>query len=119
MKLLYATAIMGLLSLTAAKGDDFPEFITVMNGYTSAAGALETERLTERRACVKYDYGTCLQDHDQLRYLLITLLARQILLASLPHNESNNARLVLLRSEADDLLKRSSAYKDMLKQKYP
>jgi hypothetical protein len=122
VKVLYATAIVGLLSLTAAKGDDFPGFVALMNGYTGAALAIETEGLEAKKACQKFardnDF-TCLQDHDQLRYLLITSLAREILLASLPNNESNKARIVLLKSEADDLVKRSNAYKDMLKQKYP
>jgi hypothetical protein len=115
MKTLYATVILGLLSLTPAKGDDLPGLVVV--DRHSREFVLEIAGANQKaKACGLSD--ACSDDFQHFRYLLVSLFARQILLDSLPRDDGNKARLFQLRSEADDLSRRLDEFRNVIHQKY-
>jgi hypothetical protein len=115
MKTLYATVILGLLSLTPAKGDDLPG-LAVVNRHSHQI-VLEIEAADQKaKACGLSD--ACIDDFQHFRYLLANVFARLVLLDSLPHDDGNKARLSQLRSEADDLSRRLDEFRNVIHQKY-
>jgi len=115
MKTLYATVILGLLSLTPAKGDDLPGLVVV--DRHSQEFVLDFEAASQMsKACRLSD--ACSDDFLHFRYLLAGAWARQILLDSLPRDDGNKARLSQLRSEVDDLSRRLDEFRNVIYQKY-
>jgi hypothetical protein len=115
MKTLYATVILGLLSLTPAKGDDLPGLVVVDRHSHELVLDIEAAD-TMARVCGLSD--ACSDDFLHFRYLLASVWARQILLDSLPRDDGNKARLSQLRSEADDLSRRLDAFRNVIHQRY-